>query len=65
MSREEGIFASETKTVEETHVESGQSNKREVDREFNIRQFSRLIGYSSLEQALVIFISKRDIVSPS
>ena len=65
LSGEEGIFASETDTVEEAHVESRQCNEREVNREFNIRQFSRLIGYSSLEQALVIFIPRRDMVSPS
>ena len=48
LSGEEGI--SETKTVEETDVESWQSHEREVNREFYFRQFSRLIGDRSLEQ---------------
>ena len=56
LSREEGIFASETKTVEERDVESWQSHERKVNREFYFRQFSRLIGYRSLERALVIIL---------
>ena len=56
LSREEGIFASETKAVQETDVESWQGHEREVNREFYFRQFSRLIGYRSLERALVIIL---------
>ena len=56
LSREEGIFAPETKAVQETDVESWQGHEREVNREFYFRQFSRLIGYRSLEQALVIIL---------
>ena len=56
LSREEGIFASETKAVQETDVESWQGHEREVNREFYFRQFSRLIGHRSLERALVIIL---------
>ena len=56
LSREEGIFAPETKAVQETDVESWQGHEREVNREFYFRQFSRLIGYRSLERALVIIL---------
>ena len=53
LSGEERIFSSKTKTVEETHIKSRQRHEREVNWEFNFRQFSRLIGYSCLDQSLV------------
>ena len=51
LAREEGIFSSKTETVEETEVKSRQRHEREVNREFNVRQFSRLVGYSCLNQS--------------
>ena len=51
LSREEGIFSTETVTVEETQVKSRQGNKREVNWKFDFRQFSRLIGHSSLDKS--------------
>ena len=50
LAREEGIFSSKTETVEETDVKSRQRHEREVNREFNVGQFSCLIGYSCLNQ---------------
>ena len=51
LAREEEIFSWKAETVEETHVKSRQRHEREKNWELNIRQFSRLIGYSCLDQS--------------